>query len=131
MYHLDGKCFGFISCTPHLIPFLLTETTTELYSGYNVGVRILRAVSVSVSLSLFHCVCLSTACNPSLCRAKGRGLQPKGLRVKETADFKVYTKGAGTGELKVSIKGPSELHCKHQSCFYCCPFIYQLMVILL
>lgn len=30
--------------------------------------------------------------------------------MKETADFKVYTKGAGTGELKVSIKGPSELH---------------------
>uniref|UniRef100_A0A673B2V9 Filamin A, alpha (actin binding protein 280) n=1 Tax=Sphaeramia orbicularis TaxID=375764 RepID=A0A673B2V9_9TELE len=49
------------------------------------------------------------ACNPSLCRAKGRGLQPKGLRVKETADFQVYTKGAGTGELKVSIKGPKGL----------------------
>lgn len=70
---------------------------------------------MSSSLSLFPCVCLSTACNPNLCRAKGRGLQPKGLRVKETADFKVYTKGAGTGELKVSIKGPSELHSKHQS----------------
>uniref|UniRef100_A0A4W6DXH3 Filamin A n=1 Tax=Lates calcarifer TaxID=8187 RepID=A0A4W6DXH3_LATCA len=56
------------------------------------------------------------ACNPSLCRAKGRGLQPKGLRVKETADFKVYTKGAGTGELKVSIKGPKGLEepCKRK-----------------
>ena len=70
---------------------------------------------LSVCFLLFLCVRLSTACNPSLCRAKGRGLQPKGLRVKETADFKVYTKGAGTGELKVSIKGPSELHWKHQS----------------
>lgn len=38
----------------------------------------------------------------------GRGLQPKGVRVKEVADFKVYTKGAGTGELKVVVKGPSE-----------------------
>ncbi|KAM9751784.1 filamin-A [Menidia menidia] len=56
------------------------------------------------------------ACNPSLCRAKGRGLQPKGLRVKETADFQVYTKGAGTGELKVSIKGPKGLEepCKRK-----------------
>ncbi|KAM9350273.1 filamin-A isoform 4-T4 [Symphorus nematophorus] len=56
------------------------------------------------------------ACNPSLCRAKGRGLQPKGLRVKETADFKVYTKGAGTGELKVTIKGPKGLEepCKRK-----------------
>uniref|UniRef100_A0A3Q3F4F7 Calponin-homology (CH) domain-containing protein n=1 Tax=Labrus bergylta TaxID=56723 RepID=A0A3Q3F4F7_9LABR len=54
-------------------------------------------------------VTVGEACNPSLCKAKGRGLQPKGLRVKETADFKVYTKGAGTGELKVSIKGPKGL----------------------
>lgn len=28
--------------------------------------------------------------------------------MKETADFKVYTKGAGSGELKVTVKGPSE-----------------------
>ncbi|KAM3872462.1 filamin-A isoform 1-T1 [Diretmus argenteus] len=61
-------------------------------------------------------VTVGEACNPSLCRAKGRGLQPKGLRVKETADFQVYTKGAGTGELKVSIKGPKGLEepCKRK-----------------
>lgn len=57
----------------------------------------------------FNCFsCPFAACNPSLCRAKGRGLQPKGLRIKETAEFKVYTKGAGTGDLKVTIKGPSK-----------------------
>lgn len=54
---------------------------------------------------------LLTACNPGACRAVGRGLQPKGVRVKETADFKVYTKGAGSGELKVTVKGPSKLAC--------------------
>uniref|UniRef100_A0A8C4T6N6 Filamin A n=1 Tax=Erpetoichthys calabaricus TaxID=27687 RepID=A0A8C4T6N6_ERPCA len=54
-------------------------------------------------------VTIGEACNPSLCRAKGRGLQPKGVRIKETADFKVYTKGAGTGDLKVTIKGPKGL----------------------
>ncbi|KAL7370523.1 hypothetical protein ABVT39_003192 [Epinephelus coioides] len=48
-------------------------------------------------------------CNPNACRASGRGLQPKGLRVKEVADFKVYTKGAGSGELKVTVKGPKGL----------------------
>ncbi|XP_077470388.1 filamin-A isoform X1 [Stigmatopora argus] len=59
---------------------------------------------------------IGEACNPSLCKAKGRGLQPKGLRVKETADFKVFTKGAGTGELKVTIKGPKGLEepCKRK-----------------
>ncbi|XP_062318217.1 filamin-C-like isoform X1 [Osmerus eperlanus] len=45
--------------------------------------------------------------NANACRATGRGLQPKGVRVKEVADFKVLTKGAGSGELKVSVKGPS------------------------
>eukprot|EP00062_Callorhinchus_milii_P024157 gi/632983767/ref/XP_007908811.1/ PREDICTED: filamin-C [Callorhinchus milii] len=44
--------------------------------------------------------------NPAACRATGRGLQPKGMRVREAADFKVFTKGAGSGELKVSVKGP-------------------------
>lgn len=48
------------------------------------------------------------ACNPNACRASGRGLQPKGVRVKEAADFKVFTKGAGSGDLKVMVKGPSE-----------------------
>uniref|UniRef100_A0A671QD91 Filamin-A-like n=1 Tax=Sinocyclocheilus anshuiensis TaxID=1608454 RepID=A0A671QD91_9TELE len=56
-----------------------------------------------------YTVRVGEACNPSLCRAKGRGLQPKGLRIKETAEFKVYTKGAGTGDLKVTIKGPKGL----------------------
>ncbi|XP_074872776.1 filamin-A isoform X4 [Carettochelys insculpta] len=53
-----------------------------------------------------YTVAVGQACNPSACRAVGRGLQPKGLRVKESADFKVYTKGAGSGDLKVAVKGP-------------------------
>ncbi|KAJ4921025.1 hypothetical protein JOQ06_007930 [Pogonophryne albipinna] len=48
-------------------------------------------------------------CNPNSCRASGRGLQPKGLRVKEVADFKVYTKGGGSGVLIVTVKGPKGL----------------------
>ncbi|XP_053283007.1 filamin-C isoform X2 [Pleuronectes platessa] len=47
------------------------------------------------------------ASNPNACRATGRGLQPKGVRVKEVADFKVFTKGAGSGTLNVSVKGPT------------------------
>ncbi|XP_076153008.1 filamin-C isoform X11 [Alosa pseudoharengus] len=51
-------------------------------------------------------VTISEASNPNACRASGRGLQPKGMRVKEVADFKVYTKGAGSGDLRVGVKGP-------------------------
>lgn len=92
-----------------------------LYSGFSVELKQL-CVFVWVFLPRYHFPIISqsnpvlsrtfwlvlTACNPNACRASGRGLQPKGLRVKEVADFKVYTKGAGSGELKVTVKGPSE-----------------------
>uniref|UniRef100_A0A3P8RUE7 Filamin C n=1 Tax=Amphiprion percula TaxID=161767 RepID=A0A3P8RUE7_AMPPE len=50
---------------------------------------------------------IAEAMNPNACRATGRGLQPKGVRVKEVADFKVFTKGAGSGALSVSVRGPT------------------------
>ncbi|XP_063072251.1 filamin-B isoform X2 [Engraulis encrasicolus] len=50
---------------------------------------------------------IGPACNPNACRATGRGLQPRGVRVKQTADFKVDTRNAGSGDLKVTIKGPN------------------------
>jgi len=46
------------------------------------------------------------ACNPSKVYATGRGIQPKGVRVRDVADFKVHTEGAGDGELKVHVTGP-------------------------
>ncbi|XP_048403876.2 filamin-B isoform X1 [Stegostoma tigrinum] len=56
-----------------------------------------------------YSVFVGEACNPNACRATGRGLQPKGLRIREVADFKVHTKGAGSGDLKVTVKGPKGL----------------------
>uniref|UniRef100_A0A3P9J076 Filamin C, gamma a (actin binding protein 280) n=1 Tax=Oryzias latipes TaxID=8090 RepID=A0A3P9J076_ORYLA len=56
--------------------------------------------------SPFH-VNIAEAINPNACRATGRGLQPKGVRIREVADFKVFTKGAGSGTLNVSVKGPT------------------------
>ncbi|XP_030633099.1 filamin B a isoform X3 [Chanos chanos] len=44
---------------------------------------------------------------PSACRATGRGLQPRGVRVRQVADFKVDTRNAGSGDLKVTVKGPN------------------------
>ncbi|XP_078797755.1 filamin-C isoform X9 [Oryzias latipes] len=70
-------------------------------------------------------------CNPSVCRASGRGLQQKGLRVKEVADFQVFTKGAGKGELKVSVNGPRGLEepvkvFEMKNCVYECNY-YPIM----
>uniref|UniRef100_A0A8C1VHQ0 Filamin B n=1 Tax=Cyprinus carpio TaxID=7962 RepID=A0A8C1VHQ0_CYPCA len=46
---------------------------------------------------------------PGACRATGRGLQPRGVRVRQVADFKVDTRNAGSGDLKVTVKGPKGL----------------------
>ncbi|XP_075690052.1 filamin-B isoform X2 [Rhinoderma darwinii] len=56
-----------------------------------------------------YLVNVGEACNPNACRASGRGLQPKGVRIRETADFKVDTRTAGSGDLHVSVKGPKGL----------------------
>ena len=50
------------------------------------------------------------------CYASGRGIQPKGVRIGDQADFKVHTKGAGVGELNVQVVGPDgqEVPCKYR-----------------
>jgi len=42
-------------------------------------------------------------------RATGRGLQPNGVRVGDDADFRVYTEGAGEGNLDIRVIGPGQL----------------------
>uniref|UniRef100_A0A8C5FXD9 Filamin B n=1 Tax=Gadus morhua TaxID=8049 RepID=A0A8C5FXD9_GADMO len=49
---------------------------------------------------------IAPACVAGACRATGRGLQPSGVRVKQAADFRVDTRNAGSGDLKVLLKGP-------------------------
>lgn len=51
-------------------------------------------------------VMISSAFTPRLVYTTGRGIQPRGMRVKQQAEFKIHTKGAGTAELKVQITGP-------------------------
>uniref|UniRef100_A0A6Q2XZN7 Calponin-homology (CH) domain-containing protein n=1 Tax=Esox lucius TaxID=8010 RepID=A0A6Q2XZN7_ESOLU len=51
-------------------------------------------------------VTIGPASMPGACRATGRGLQPRGVRVKQVADFRVDTRNAGSGDLKVTVKGP-------------------------
>jgi len=40
------------------------------------------------------------------CRAYGRGIQPKGVRVGDVAEFRVITKDAGEGAMKATVTGP-------------------------
>ncbi|XP_035708450.1 filamin-A isoform X3 [Folsomia candida] len=55
-------------------------------------------------------VSVAPVCDAKKVRASGRGLQPKGVRVKDDADFKIYTEGAGEGTVDVRIIGPGGLN---------------------
>lgn len=90
--------------SPKKLPNESSLLLTLLHLLAPLSIPLLSFLSDSPSNSLSSL----SAVNPNACRATGRGLQPKGVRVKEVADFKVFTKGAGSGELKVSVKGPSE-----------------------
>ncbi|XP_037087159.1 filamin-A-like [Pollicipes pollicipes] len=46
------------------------------------------------------------ACEPRRVRVTGRGLQGHGVRVGDTADFRVWTDGAGDGQLQLRVIGP-------------------------
>ncbi len=43
------------------------------------------------------------------CRAYGRGIQPKGVRTGDVAEFRVITKDAGEGAMKATVTGPGKL----------------------
>lgn len=45
----------------------------------------------------------------SKCYAKGPGVEPKGLVVKQPADFTVYTHEAGRGKLTSTVFGPGKV----------------------
>ncbi|XP_067124657.1 LOW QUALITY PROTEIN: filamin-A-like [Centruroides vittatus] len=49
---------------------------------------------------------VTPVCDARKVRASGRGLQPNGVRVRDMADFKVYTENAGEGVLNVKVIGP-------------------------
>uniref|UniRef100_A0A7N8XHM8 Filamin B n=1 Tax=Mastacembelus armatus TaxID=205130 RepID=A0A7N8XHM8_9TELE len=78
------------------------HTVTVTFGGVGVP-RSPFSVDVGPG-ELFHLHHIT--CVPGACRATGRGLQPSGLRVKQVGDFKVDTKNAGSGDLKVVVKGP-------------------------
>ncbi len=54
-------------------------------------------------LFVFFC---SIASDAKKCRAYGRGIQPKGVRTGDVAEFRVITKDAGDGVMKATVTGP-------------------------
>ncbi|XP_072402896.1 filamin-A isoform X1 [Diabrotica undecimpunctata] len=53
---------------------------------------------------------VSPASDARKVKASGRGLQPHGIRVKDEADFKIHTEGAGEGVPEIQIIGPDGIY---------------------
>ncbi|XP_054724113.1 filamin-A-like [Uloborus diversus] len=49
---------------------------------------------------------VTPVCDARKVKATGRGLQKRGVRVKDIADFKIFTENAGDGVLDVKVIGP-------------------------
>lgn len=79
------------------------------YTAVDVG---LHSISITFSGGAIpkspYGVNVGPAINPKAVYATGRGIQPRGVRVKQNAEFKVHTKDAGKGDVKVQIIGPGE-----------------------
>jgi len=57
---------------------------------------------------------VASSSDPKKCRAYGRGIQPKGVRTGDVAEFRVITKDAGEGVMKATVTGPDgqDLPCR-------------------
>uniref|UniRef100_A0A8V1AEP3 Filamin B n=1 Tax=Gallus gallus TaxID=9031 RepID=A0A8V1AEP3_CHICK len=65
-----------------------------VYKPVQAGPHVVKVTFAGEAIPKTPCsVLIGEACNPNACRATGRGLQPKGVRIRETADFKVDTRG--------------------------------------
>lgn len=49
---------------------------------------------------------VTPVCDARKVKATGRGLQPSGVRVRDLADFKIFTENAGNGQLEIKVIGP-------------------------
>ncbi|KAL4226921.1 hypothetical protein ACF0H5_014899 [Mactra antiquata] len=100
---------------PTLQPINKDGVVLVEYTPVEVG---LHSISITFSSTAIpkspYGVNVGPAINPKAVYATGRGIQPRGVRVKQNAEFKVHTKDAGKGEVKVQIIGPGgvNLNCK-------------------
>ncbi|XP_052286873.1 filamin-A-like isoform X5 [Dreissena polymorpha] len=77
------------------------------YTATEVGLHSITITFSGVAIQQSpYGVNVGPAMNAKAVYATGRGIQPKGVRVKQNAEFKVHTKDAGVAEVKVQIIGP-------------------------
>lgn len=99
----------------HSVPVKVRQTSPDVWRCEYISSKIgLHSVNiffagVAIPKSPFG-VRVSPVSDPRKVKASGRGLQPNGVRVKDEADFKIYTEGAGEGVPEVQIIGPGGIN---------------------
>ncbi|CAF4038840.1 unnamed protein product [Rotaria magnacalcarata] len=100
-----------------------TPSEEDNYSS----IELERSKSTTSVDTISH-VRFQNASDAKKCRAYGRGIQPKGIRTGDVAEFRVFTKDAGEGVMKALVAGPEglEIPCritKDNSTTYTCGYV--------
>lgn len=97
---------------PTTVPLRLRKITDDKYvceyAAQTMGVHSVNVFFAGKQIpNSPYGVRVSPICDARKVRASGRGLQPTGVRVADIADFKVFTEGAGEGQLDIKLLGPN------------------------
>ncbi|CAF5014352.1 unnamed protein product, partial [Rotaria sp. Silwood1] len=105
----------------------LRDRLTTSEDDYHSSIELERSKSTT-SVDTIYALKYQHASDAKKCRAYGRGIQPKGVRTGDVAEFRVITKDAGDGIMKATVTGPdgSEIPCrvtKANSTTYECGYV--------
>ena len=93
------------------VPVKLRQISPEVwrceYVASNIGVHSINVFFAGQPIPKSpYGVRISPVSDARKVRASGRGIQPNGVRVRDVADFRVHTEGAGEGQLDIRVIGP-------------------------
>ncbi|CAF3849734.1 unnamed protein product [Rotaria sp. Silwood2] len=105
----------------------LRDRLTTSEDDYYSSIELERSKSTT-SVDTIYALRYKNASDAKKCRVYGRGIQPKGVRTGDVAEFRVVTKDAGEGIMKATVTGPddSEIPCrvtKANSTTYECGYV--------
>lgn len=98
---------------PNTVPMRLRQIEEHVYRcEYEAEETRVHSINVffagkPINKSPFG-VRVAPPCDPRRVRPSGRGLQPTGVRIGDIADFRIFTDGAGEGEIEVKVIKPDE-----------------------
>ena len=88
--------------TPSKDGVFVVEYTATKFGQYSISIYFGNKPITHTPYNVF----VAPAFDVEAVYATGRGLQPYGVKVKQHAEFKVHTAGAGTADVEIQVTGP-------------------------